>query len=99
MNFEFNKNIVSGIINTEKSCFVRDKQGVIVLLVTKSSDKEDVKKEAERVFCAKVDTVNIMRCTKIGKMFKGKRGGNKIIKKAYVKISRDSGFDFSKLQQ
>jgi ribosomal protein L23 len=99
MNFEFNKNIITGILNTEKSCFLRDNNGVIVLSITKGSNKSDIQKESEKVFGVKVESVNVMRCTKIGKMFKGKRGGNKIIKKAYIKISRDSGFDFSKLQQ
>ncbi len=99
MNFEFNKNIISLILNTEKSCFVRDKQRVVVFLVNKFSTKDVVKKEVEKVFGVIVDSVNMMRCKKIGRMFRGKRGGDKVIKKAYVKISPSSDFDFSKLQK
>ncbi len=99
MSFEFNKNIVCAIFNTEKSTELKEKQKIVTFWIKNSVTKEDIKKEVEKVFNVAVERVNITRLTKIGRMFKGKRGKSKEIKKAYVKISKDSDFDFSKLQQ
>ena len=98
MNFEFNKKLVFGLFNTEKSVYLKDNNRVIVLWVAKNSTKEVIKKEIEKVLNVVVDSVNVVRFTKLGRMFKGKRGSEMKVKKAYVKISSESNFDFSKLQ-
>lgn len=90
-------NVVTLVFNTEKSFFLRDNFHTIVVAVKKNARKESIKSSVESSLGVKVLDVRTSNFRRTPLMFKGRRSEVKILKKAYIKISKESNFDINKL--
>ncbi len=78
---------------TEKSTKLLEISNSYVFIVDKSASKPEIKNAVERVFGAKVLSVNTMVNKGKNKVFKGKPGKRSDFKKAIVKLDTNSKID------
>lgn len=78
---------------TEKSTKLLGDSNSYVFIVDKSASKPEIKNAIERVFGAKVLSVNTMVSKGKNKIFRGKPGKRSDFKKAIVKLETNSKID------
>ncbi len=74
---------------TEKAAIQADKN-VYVFEVSKDANKNEIKKEIERIYNTKVAKVNIAKTAEKKVFVRGKKGTKAGVKKAYVYLAKDT---------
>ena len=87
------KTVIIKQLNTEKTYKLVEKN-VYTFLVSVNANKCDVKKEVEKIFGVKVDSVNITSRPRKTKSFRGVAGEIGGGKKACVKVANGMKIDF-----
>jgi len=88
-------NIIKRPLLTEKSSKI-ESLGKYVFIVSKESNKTQIKKAAETIFNVKVKSVNIVNIHPKAKTFKGKKGTRPGFKKAVITTEGMKKIEFSK---
>ncbi len=78
--------IIRGMVVTEKSTQLKEKNDVLVLDVALKATKPDIKRAVESMFEVQVDTVNTLVRKGKTRVFKGHLGKRSGIKRAYVRL-------------